>query len=123
MTEAGGRDHIGAGISKVATLRRSAVCAFVRLADETLIWFTVAFGYGCLAYFGLAREPAWVTLVVWTAIPGIAVVVCRRDATLIRFACIVGFAVCIGVVWTKLRSDLLDAPMLDCRHGPATVEG
>ena len=69
-------------------------------------WLAVAFGIGCLIYFGLPREPRFALLLAAASLAGLVAAIGYRRGGLWRVATVVAVC-CAGAAAAKLRVDLI----------------
>ena len=119
-----------AGIEPVASgaaLTRLAGVLLHNLAAEEerwLAWSVAAFGSGIAIYFSLKAEPS-LTL---AAAVGLAGLLCalrppRAAGTAMRFLCVLLAAGALGFAAAKLRTFLIDAPVITRDMGPVPLVG
>ncbi len=108
------------------------VSALGRIIDSNIIaerdrwfpWTVVAFASGCLVYFALKTEPS-TTFAGLVACLGVVIARSAMVADTLgrRFLCTVVAASCIGFSTAKLRTELVDAPIIASDIGPLRLEG
>lgn len=92
--------------------------------DRWLPWAVVAFAGGGAIYFSLSSEPAgWLagTAAVAAAICFLASI--RSTISGVRFLCILLAAIGFGFSGSKLRTDMVTAPVIAREMGPLRIEG
>ena len=117
---------IEAGASGAALMRLAGALARNLAAEEErwLAWCVVAFGSGIAIYFSLKVEPS---LALAGAV-GLAGLLCslrppRGVGTVMRFLCVLLAAGALGFAAAKLRTFMIDAPVITRDLGPVPLIG
>ncbi|MDX9861041.1 MAG: ComEC/Rec2 family competence protein [Rhodospirillales bacterium] len=107
------------GLAGVAA-RLAAALAAER--ERWVLWLPVAVGLGIAAYFTLPVEPPW-----WPAVGVLVVIavalVAAPSRSALRLLTVGVAAVACGFVAAQVRTLVVEAPVLEKRIGPLTVEG
>jgi competence protein ComEC len=87
------------------------------------LWLPVGVGTGTAIYFALELEPPlWLGLAVMALALGVVIKGLRRRPALVLVGLALG-AIGLGFTGAKVRTLLVDAPVLAARTGPAMVSG
>ncbi|MGI9385139.1 MAG: ComEC/Rec2 family competence protein [Methyloligellaceae bacterium] len=100
----------------------AAVHALAAETDRFFLWIPVCFGVGIGIYFGLNQEPPAV-LAFSTVVAALGLAVLARPRPLAGAAAIGLLLAALGFADAKLRSILVDAPVVTRATGVVTVEG
>jgi competence protein ComEC len=92
--------------------------------ERWLAWCVVAFGSGIAIYFSLSAEPS----LAFAGMVGLVGLLCtlrapRDVGTVLRFVCVLLAAGSLGFAAAKLRTHLIDAPMITRDLGPVPLIG
>jgi competence protein ComEC len=92
--------------------------------DRWFPWSVAAFAAGSVIYFSLNAEPSILFAILITSTGVGLVLLFRASPTLPkRFLCVLLGAACFGFSAAKLRTEIVDAPIIEREMGPLRVEG